>query len=72
MPVPALQHGAASHGFRLELRYLNQDLQVVGEATEKEDRPYDLILEKPPAEEGVPEHLIEEFSLNEIYIASQE
>ena len=66
-PVAALQHGAAQHGFRFRLLYCETGGGFCGVATEAENNEFEITLDRPPKEEGIPHELIETFELNEIY-----
>ena len=64
-PVKALQHGARIYEFRFRLLYLGGEF--CGVATESGDQDYELTSDRPPAEDGIPQELIERFNLNAVY-----
>jgi hypothetical protein len=66
-PVAALQHGAKQHGFRFRLLYCEPGNGFCGIATESARTEYELTFNGPPEDEGIPQELIDMFSLNELY-----
>lgn len=67
-PVGALQHGATQYGFRFRLLYSETGGGFCGIATEVEHNEFEITFDRPPAEEGIPQELIETFELHEAYL----
>lgn len=67
-PVGALQHGAAQYGFRFRLLYCETGAGFCGIATEAGNNEFEITFDRSPAEEGVPQELIETFALHEAYL----
>ena len=71
-PVAALRHGAWSHRFRFRLLYCEPGNGFCGIATESDNVEYELTLDRPPTEDGIPSELIDDFSLYDRYEECQQ
>ncbi len=66
-PVAALQYGAAHHSFCFRLLYCETGGGFCGIATESENNEFEITLDRPPKDEGIPQELIDAFRLEEAY-----
>jgi hypothetical protein len=66
-PLAAIQHGAKKYDFSYQLLFCDLGCGLLGMMNQREYVEYAYILDKPPAEAGIPETLIDEFHLNEAY-----
>lgn len=66
-PVPAVAHGASTRGFQYRLVYCEPGSKFAGIATEAEHQEFVFSFDVHPRDEGVPQEIIDEFDLEEIY-----
>ena len=66
-PVEAIRHGSDRYGFDFELTYKEEGMMFIGIALPLMATHYSYTFDKPPHEEGIPDHLIDEWGIDVDY-----